>query len=111
MAAYNEEQGLRRAATSILSQTFEDFEFIIVDDGSTDRTWQLVEELDDPRVRGFSPGRLGLCRALNYGLSFARGEYIARMDADDRSLPGRFTRQVEFLDANPDVAILGTTYY
>jgi glycosyltransferase EpsE len=101
-----------RAIRSILAQTFDDFEFILVDDGSDDRTPDILRELArrDPRVRVFSPGRLGLAAASNYGISQARGEYIARQDFDDRSYPDRLRLQVLFLDAHPEVGVVGGAY-
>lgn len=110
MPAYNEEKLIRRSVCSILSQSYTDFELIVVDDGSTDNTWQILNEFDDPRIRLARPGRLGFNRALNYGMSMARGEYIARMDADDESLPDRLERQVAFLGINPEISILGAPY-
>jgi glycosyltransferase involved in cell wall biosynthesis len=109
---YNGEPYLDRAVPSILSQTYEDFEFIIVDDGSKDRTPQFLQELarSDSRVRIFSPGRLGVAAAANFGVTQARGEYIARQDFDDRSYPDRLKRQVEFLDAHPEIGVVGCHY-
>ena len=111
LTAYNEERYIRRAVDSILAQTFTDFELILLDDGSTDGTWEIMQEFDDPRIRRERLGRAGRSRALNHGLSLARGEYIAIMDADDESLPERLARQVAFLDSHPAISILGTAYY
>jgi glycosyltransferase EpsE len=101
-----------RAIPGILAQTFTDFEWIIVDDGSEDNTPQILRELSsrDSRVRVFSPGRLGITKAANYGVSQARGEYIARQDFDDRSTPDRLKQQVDFLDAHPAVGVVGGYY-
>jgi glycosyltransferase involved in cell wall biosynthesis len=109
---YNGERYADRAIPGILAQTFHDFEYILVDDGSTDRTPEILRELADrdPRVRVFSPGRLGLAAAANYGIAQARSEYVARQDFDDRSYPDRLRLQVEFLDANPDVGVVGGYY-
>jgi len=97
------------AVNSILAQTFEDFELIVVDDGSTDRTVEVLQRFDDPRLRvERNPGNLGIPATRNRGLELARGEYIALLDSDDHSYPERLARQVEWLDANPDVAQLGT---
>jgi glycosyltransferase involved in cell wall biosynthesis len=106
---YNGEPYADRAIPGILAQTFTDFEWILVDDGSQDRTAELLQGLAgrDPRVRVFSPGRLGLTAAANYGVSQARGEYIARQDFDDRSYPDRLQLQVTLLDANPEVGVVG----
>lgn len=101
-----------RAIPSILAQTFDNFEFILVDDGSQDDTPDILRQLAqrDPRVRVFSPGRLGVAAAANYGISQARGEYIARQDFDDRSYPDRLRFQVAFLDAHPEVGVVGCQY-
>ena len=109
MPAYNAAPFLRQAVDSILSQTFTDFEFIVVDDGSTDSTLAILDGYSDPRIRVIkSEHNLGLPGALNLGLSAARGEYIARMDADDVSLPERLMKQVSWLDENPETSVLGT---
>jgi glycosyltransferase EpsE len=109
---YNGEPYVDRAIPSILAQTLENFEWILVDDGSTDRTPEILQELAgrDSRVRVFSPGRLGITAAANYGISRARGEYIARQDFDDRSYAERLRLQVAFLDAHPDVGVVGGSY-
>lgn len=100
---------LSQAIDSILSQTMQDFEFIIVDDGSTDGTCEFLRKLagDEPRIVLVEQEHGGLARALNAGLSQARGKYIARMDADDISLPQRFERQAAYLDANADCVAVG----
>ena len=109
---YNGEPYPDRAVPSILAQTFTDFEWIIVDDGSEDRTGELLRDVAarDARVRVFSPGRLGITAAANYGVSQARGEYIARQDFDDCSYPDRLRLQVAVLDANPKVGVVGGHY-
>lgn len=108
MGVYNGEKYLREAVDSILAQTFTDFEFIIIDDGSTDLTLDIIKTYDDPRIRLIQNEKnLGLIKTLNKGFSESRGKYIARMDADDISLPERFRLQVEFLEANPPVALVG----
>jgi glycosyltransferase EpsE len=106
---YNGEPYGDRAIPGILAQTFKDFEWILVDDGSRDRTPEMLDALArrDSRVRVFSPGRLGITAAANYGVSQARGEYIARQDFDDRSYPERLQLQVALLDASPDVGVVG----
>lgn len=109
---YNGERYFDRAIPGILAQTFDDFEFILVDDGSTDTSLDQLRELAgrDPRVRVFSPGRMGPAAAYNYGVAQARGEYIARQDFDDRSYPDRLRLQVALLDARPDVGMVGGHY-
>lgn len=110
MSVYNCEEFLGEAVSSILGQTFRDFEFIIVDDGSTDRSLEVLRSFDDDRIRIIeNESNIGLTRSLNIGLSGARGEYIARMDADDISLSERLSRQVSFLDAHPEVGLAGCT--
>jgi glycosyltransferase EpsE len=109
---YNGEPYLDRAIPGILAQTYTDFEFILVDDGSTDRTLSALREVEasDPRVRVFTPGRLGVAAAYNFGVAQARGEYVARQDFDDRSYPERLRLQVALLDGNPRVGIVGGHY-
>ena len=100
---------LRLAIEGILGQTFKDLELIIIDDGSTDGTPAILDDYGDPRiVRVTNAARMGLPRALNRGLEIACGEYVARQDADDISLPERLTAQVAYMDAHPDVCLLGT---
>jgi glycosyltransferase involved in cell wall biosynthesis len=111
MSVYNGEKYLRQAVDSILNQTFTDFEFIMVDDGSTDATKAILDSYTDPRiVRLTNETNIGLTASLNRGLKIARGTYIARMDADDISLPERLRRQVQFLDSHPDIGVLGTKF-
>lgn len=109
---YNGESYFDRAIPDILRQTYEDFEFIVVDDGSEDRTSELLRDVAaaDPRIRLFSPGRLGPSAAYNYGVAQARGEYIARQDFDDRSYPERLRLQVERLGAEPALGVVGGYY-
>lgn len=111
-SVYNGEPYFDRAIPGVLAQTYEDFEFVIVDDGSQDRTLELLAELArrDPRVKVFAPGRLGAAAAYNFGVAQATGEYIARQDFDDRSYPDRLRHQVAFLDAHPDVGVVGGYY-
>lgn len=109
MPAYNAEKYLREAIDSILSQTFRDFEFIIINDGSTDSTKEIILSYDDPRIVYLENEKnSGICVTLNKGLDVARGKYIARMDSDDLSMPERFAIQVEFLDKHPDIGVCGT---
>ena len=111
MAAYNAERFLAEAVASVLGQSFQDFEFLIVDDGSTDGTPTMLRALDDPRVRILTnPANVGLAGSLNRGLAEARGEVLARMDADDLSAPRRLELQLAHLDAHGDVGLLGTAW-
>jgi len=109
---YNGEAYFDTAIPSILGQSRDDFEFIIVDDGSQDRTPQFLRELaaKDSRVLPFFPGRLGFAGACNFGVAQARGEYIARQDFDDRSYPERLRLQVELLDREPRIGVVGGYY-
>lgn len=109
---YNGELYFDRVIPSILGQTYEDFEFILVDDGSTDRTPALLREVaaKDARVRLFFPGRLGAASASNYGTAQARGEFIARQDFDDASYPDRLRLQVARLDAEPGLGVVAGSY-
>ena len=110
LAVYNDERFLPLAVQSVLSQSFADFDFVIINDGSTDGCCDYLDRLRDPRLRIFHNERnLGLAASLNRGLDLARGAYVARMDADDICEPDRLRRQVEFLDANPRVGILGSS--
>lgn len=110
MSVYNGERYLPEAIASILDQTFRDFEFVIIDDGSTDASRAVIEGYKDPRIRLVTQENRGLAPSLNKGLRFARGEYVARQDADDVSLSERLERQVAYLDAHPGVALLGCNY-
>jgi len=112
ITVFNGESYFDRAVPSILAQTYEDFELIIADDGSTDKTPQLMEELAswDHRIMILSPGRLGRAKALNYAISHSSGEYIMVQDLDDISFPNRLAAQTEFLDQHPEVGLLGGYY-
>lgn len=106
---YNGEAYLYDSINSILKQTFRNFELLIIDDGSTDSSIDIVRSFKDERIRVFSFGsNQGLVSALNLGLINARGEYIARMDADDIAHPERFEVSIYFFDKNPEYSILGT---
>ncbi len=110
MSVYNGEEYLAEAIESILRQTFRDFEFLIIDDGSTDGTKEIIESIQDSRIRLISRANKGFTASLNEGIEKARGEYIARQDADDLSLPQRLEREVVYLDAHPEVGMVGTNY-
>lgn len=109
MPVYNGAPFLRTAIESMLAQTFTNFEFLIIDDGSTDSSVAIVESYADSRIRLVKNERnLRLVATLNRGLELARGELVARMDCDDISLPNRLAAQVDFMDTHPEVAALGT---
>jgi glycosyltransferase involved in cell wall biosynthesis len=103
----NGERDLREAIESVLAQTFRDFELVVVDDGSTDESADLVGTIHDERVRLVRQKPLGLVEALRRGLAEARGELVARMDADDVSLPTRLERQVEVLRRDSRLGLVG----
>ncbi len=108
MTVYNGGSPLRAAVASVLSQTFSDFEFLIVDNASTDGTVDYLKSLSDPRVRLLlNEANQGQTRALNRGIREARGEFLARMDADDFSMPDRLENQVAYLDNHRDVSVVG----
>ncbi len=114
MSVFNGEQFLEEATESIINQSFSDFEFIIVNDCSTDGTPEILNNLlqKDSRVKILkNPGNAGLAKSLNTAIKEAEGEYIARMDSDDISLADRLEKQVNFMDENPDTVLLGTAYY
>lgn len=109
MSVYNGEKYLREAVDSILNQTFKDFEFLIINDGSTDKTLDILQSYKDPRIRIVNNKKnIGLTKSLNKGLKIAKGEYIARMDADDVSLPKRLQFQVNLMNKNKDTVLCGT---
>lgn len=109
MPVYNAEKYLREAIDSILNQTFRDFEFIIIDDGSGDSSVDIVRNYDDRRIHFYqNEQNMGVAATLNKGIDLANGEYIARMDADDISISNRLNKQVSFMDKHSDVAVLGT---
>ncbi len=110
LPVYNCERYVGAAVQSILDQTFADFELIIIDDGSTDGSSAILRAFADrdARVRLVARPNTGYVRALNEAAALATGEFLARMDADDVSLPGRFAAQVAYLRAHPDCVLLGT---
>lgn len=110
MPVYNAERYLREAVESVLGQTFADFELIAVDDGSTDGSLAILREYErrDGRVRVISRPNTGIVGALNDGLALCRGEYVARMDADDVCMPERLERQVKVFESRSGLVLLGT---
>jgi glycosyltransferase involved in cell wall biosynthesis len=111
MSVFNGERFLAEAIESILNQTFRDFEFIIIDDGSTDETPGILVSYQkaDPRVAVLHQVNKGQVPSLNSGCGLARGRYIARIDADDVALPERLERQIAYLEQNPQIALLGSS--
>lgn len=109
MPVYNGLPYLKEAIQSVLNQTFTDFEFLIIDDGSTDASVACIESYRDSRIRFVrNEKNMGQAHTLNHGLELARGEYIARLDQDDVCLPDRLQEQMAYMDARPDVAITCT---
>jgi glycosyltransferase involved in cell wall biosynthesis len=110
MPVYNAEKYLKQAIESIIEQTFNDFEFIIINDGSTDTSLSIIEGYAsrDQRIKLVSRENKGLVYTLNEGLGLSRGKYIARMDADDISFVYRFQKQYEFLQINDEYAVVGS---
>lgn len=114
MPVYNAVSFVELAVDSILGQSLSDFEFIVVDDGSTDSSGRLLENManKDRRISVYrNETNIGYRKSLNIGLKMARGKYVARMDADDISLPKRLELQLNFLEAHNDVGVLGTDAY
>lgn len=112
MPAYNAEKYITLAIESVLGQTFKDFEFVIVDDSSTDNTWPIIQkfaEKDKRIVPVRNKENLKIAKTLNAGIKLAKGKYIARMDADDWSYPDRLEKQHHFMEEHPEVGIMGGT--
>jgi glycosyltransferase involved in cell wall biosynthesis len=110
MSVYNSEHFLREAIESILNQTFSDFEFIIINDGSKDESLKIIKSYSDKRIKLVSRENKGLTASLNEGLKLAKGEYIARQDSDDISVPTRLEKEVQYLDEHPKTALVGSNY-
>lgn len=111
MPVYNAENYIEEAIYSILNQTFSNFELIILEDASEDNSLSLIKKFKDPRIRLIANrDNLGIVKNLNHGLTLSTGKYIVRMDADDVSYPDRIEKQVEFMEANPQVNISGTWF-
>lgn len=110
MPTYNTDVSiLKTAVDSILNQTFRDFEFIIIDDGSTNNSVEYLNSIADQRVKLIrNDTNIGITKSLNIGLRAAKGKYIARMDSDDIAFPERFEKQYAFMESHPDVFVCGT---
>lgn len=109
MPVYNAEAYMREAVESILAQTYTDFELIIVEDGSTDNSPEIIESFTDSRIqRLYNDGNKGIVYTRNRGMANARGRYIAPFDADDIAHPEKFAKQIQFLEDNPGYGLLGT---
>lgn len=108
MPVYNVSKYLAEAIESILKQTFTDFEFIMIDDGSTDESWKIIKSFDDSRIISMKNSKnKGITYSLNKAVQLSSGEYIARMDGDDYSDPRRFELQLKLLKNHPKVGVLG----
>lgn len=112
MPVYNAESYLAAAVESILAQTWQDFEFLIMDDGSSDRTPQILQAYaqNDPRIHVYQSQNQGVSAARNSLLQKARGEYVAVMDADDIALPHRLAAQIHYLDHHPEIVCVGGSH-
>lgn len=111
MSVYNGGKYLRETIDSVLTQSYANFEFIIVDDCSTDNTWDILCSYKDDRIKIFhNETNCKLAHNLNFAIDIAKGKYIARIDADDICLMSRFVRQVKFLEQHPGTDILGGQY-
>lgn len=109
MTSYNYAQYIGAAIDSVLAQTFEDWELLIVDDRSTDDSWRVIQSFTDPRIKSHRQAvNTGACAAYNHALSMARGIYIASLDSDDLYMPTKLAQQAEFLAAHPMIDIYGT---
>lgn len=109
MPAYNAEKYIREAIDSILNQTFNDFEFIIINDGSTDNTKKIIKSYNDSRIVYLENEKnSGIVYTLNKGLEYAKGEYIARMDSDDIAICTRLEKQFNYLELHNNIGVLGT---
>ena len=112
MSCYNASRWLHDAIESVLAQTFENFEFILVDDGSTDVTWNIIQTYNDrdKRIVAISKKNTGLTDSLNVGIAQAKGKWIARLDADDLCESTRLEEQVNFIHNHPEVVLLGSGF-
>lgn len=111
MSVFNEEKYVADAIESTLNQTYQNWEFIIINDGSIDATESIINQYQDHRIRYFYQENMGLTKSLNKGIALSQGKYIARIDADDRSLPTRIEQQVNFLEKNKTFVLIGSYYY
>ncbi len=110
MASCNAQNYIANAIDSILTQSYSDFEFIIVENGSNDRTWEIISSYNDARIKAFRTPIKQLSYNLNFGISQTNCPYIARMDCDDIALPQRLASQINFLEANPEITVVGSAF-
>jgi len=110
MSVYNAETYLAESIESILDQTYKDFELIVVNDGSTDRSLQIIKAYEDKRIKIFSHSNMGVAKSRNKAICLARGEYIAIQDSDDISSQDRLIKTVKFLDEHQDLDMVGGNF-
>jgi glycosyltransferase involved in cell wall biosynthesis len=108
MPVYNQEKYIKFSVESILTQTFPNFELLIIDDGCTDKSMAIVNGFKDQRIRVIKTPHIGQAGAMNIGLKKAAGKYVARIDADDIALPNRLQEQIAFLEANRKIVLVGS---
>ena len=112
MSVFNGEQYLKDAIDSVLNQTYQDFDLLIINDGSTDNSLAIIQSYKDPKIKLITNDQnLGLINSLNKGISLIQSDYIIRMDSDDICLPNRIEVQVNFMDAHPAVGASGSHYF
>ncbi|MFN6038623.1 MAG: glycosyltransferase family 2 protein, partial [Bacteroidota bacterium] len=111
MSVYNSDQFILDSISSVLNQTFSNFEFIIIDDGSTDNSLNIIKSISDDRIRLFVNNQnRGLIFSLNKGVELAKGKYIVRMDSDDLCFPNRLELQYNFMQTHPEIGVCGSDY-
>ena len=108
MPAYNCSKYIKAAINSILNQTYKEFEFIIIDDGSTDNTADIISSFKDSRIKYYKTEHKGTSAALNYGITLCSNEWIARIDADDLNTPARLEKQMKFIEENPECDVISS---
>lgn len=110
MPVYNAEKYLKKAIESILNQTYENFDFLIIDDGSTDTSGAIIKSFNDTRITFLkNEGNMGIVRTLNKGLTLIDSDYICRMDSDDIAVPERLEEQLKYMESHPEVAVSGSS--
>ena len=109
LCCYNDANYLKKSIPSILNQSFKEFEFIIIDDGSIDETELVINKYKkyDKRIKYYKQDNIGLTKSLNRGINLSKGKYIARIDADDISYESRLEKQYNYLEKNKDIVLLG----
>jgi hypothetical protein len=108
LPVYNGAADIEKAVSSILEQTYTDYEFLIINDGSKDKSAEILDRLNDPRITVIHQQNMGLAATLNKGIELAKGRYIARQDQDDLSHPQRLEKQLAYMEAHPECGLLGT---